>query len=238
MKKVALLLSAFGLLLSLSARAANQPRGSLLELHSCQLYAGGCVVSSEATQGGRYMLRVWNFTDGAFNGVDLAGVQFAVLQTSAENLADLDTSPGQAVLYLPQKATADQREALTSWLKSLHPDLGKASFQTRIVPIQLAQLSDGYKFSAGNFVSVRTAPVESCPTGACGEALWYTPRSPNTLFTVVVNRSSKVSEPLLNLKWEDAGKKSIFLARFGDNSPTANLYVNSADLCGPAGKIF
>jgi len=28
-------------------------RGSMLELHSCELYAGGCVVSSEATQRGQ-----------------------------------------------------------------------------------------------------------------------------------------------------------------------------------------
>jgi len=33
--------------------AGSVPRGSMLELHSCELYAGGCVVSSEATQRGQ-----------------------------------------------------------------------------------------------------------------------------------------------------------------------------------------
>src|ERR1043166_9854591 len=47
------LMFAFVGMVFVSARtlaAADQPRGNLVELHSCELYAGGCVVSSEATR--------------------------------------------------------------------------------------------------------------------------------------------------------------------------------------------
>ena len=51
--------------------AGSASRGSMLELHSCELYAGGCVVSSEVTQRGRYMLRAWSFSEGRFANEDL-----------------------------------------------------------------------------------------------------------------------------------------------------------------------
>ena len=68
MKKMAILSMILTTLGLYSTYANEQPRGSLMEVHSCELYAGGCVVSSEATLGGRYMLRAWNLSGGSFAG--------------------------------------------------------------------------------------------------------------------------------------------------------------------------
>ncbi len=214
------------------AQAVEAPHGSLLEVHSCEVYAGGCVVSSEATLGGRYLLRAWNFDGGSFVGADFAGFQVAVLQTANENLAVPGSGPGRAVVYLPESADAAQRAALLAWVKESQPGLAKAGLETRMVPLQFEQNGVGVSFSAGKFVSVKTASLETCESGACGEALWYTPRTPTSVFTVVVDRSSAINEPLLSLKWDDAAKRNTFLARFGDR-PNHALYVSAADLCGP-----
>jgi hypothetical protein len=220
------------------AFAGDLPRGSLLELHSCEVYAGGCVVSSEATQGGRYMLRVWDFSAGEFNGADLKRLQLAVLQASPDNLAAPDSQSGDAVVYLPQTATAGQREALLAWLKSSQTDFHPARLQTRIVSTQFTRSDKGYAFSAGDQISVKTASLESCPMGGCGEALWYQPRSVTTLFTVAVNSASHVTEPMLKLKWDDSGRRTVFLARFGQSTPAKNLYVSLDELCGSAKALF
>src|SRR5207253_3957082 len=95
--------------------AGDQPCGSVLELHSCELYAGGCVVSSEQPQDGRYMLRAWNFTGGAYAGTDLKGLRLVVVQSSSQNLAAPKTAADQAVVYLPENATARQRAGLLAW---------------------------------------------------------------------------------------------------------------------------
>jgi hypothetical protein len=239
MKLLPVVLTSLSCLLCRQTLAESQPRGSVLELHSCELYAGGCIVSSEATLGGRYMLRAWNFTDGSFRGTDLTGLNLAVLQSSSDNLAAPQAQPGSVVVYLPAKATTTQREALLGWLKSSQPDLaGSANFQSRIVPIQFVKVNAGYALTAGEFVSIKTAALESCASGACGEALWYTPRAETSVFTVMVDRSSTVDEPLLQLKWAEAGRRSIFLGKFGESTPTRNLYVSSAELCGPTAKLF
>jgi hypothetical protein len=224
--------------LILSAAAANEtPRGSVLELHSCELYAGGCTVSAEAPQGGKYMLRVWDFSGGNFKNTELKGLQLAVLQSSPDNLAATDSQSGDSVVYLPQAATSAQRDALFGWLKSNQKDFRPAKTQTRVVPLELKKSEAGYVFSAGDFIQVKSGSV-SCETTACGEALWYQPRTATSLFTVVVNTASEVNEPLLNLNWTDSDKRSVFLGRFGHEDSAKEVYVSMSELCGPDKVLF
>ena len=239
MKRLPYFLSGI-LVFTLSAAFAGEaPRGSLLELHSCELFAGGCVVSAESTMGRHYMLRAWDFTGGEFNGTDLKGLQVAVLQSAPENLAAQDArSSGEAVVYLPQTATRTQRDALLAWLESSQKDFHPTRLQTRVVPLQFAKSEKSFAFSAGNFVSVKTASFDSCPIGSCGDALWYEPRTPTSLFTVAVNDGSHVTEPLLKLKWNDADRRTIFLGRFGEPDTAKNLYVTMSELCGHVKNVF
>ncbi len=238
MKKVAVLFSVLAGMCGQQAFAADVAQGNLLELHSCELYAGGCVVSSEATLGGRYMVQVWQFTGGSFEHTPLHGLAVAVLQTGPENLASSGAVPSRAVAYVPETASPQQRQALLAWVKATQPGLKHTPIQTRVAPLQFARESQGYSFSAGKYITVRTAPLEACETGACGEALWYTPRSPAGFFAVAVNRASSVQEPLLKLNWQDAGQRSVFLAKFGAGPEGRGLYVSTAELCGSAGKLF
>jgi hypothetical protein len=221
-----------------AAVASDVPRGSLLEIHSCEVYAGPCVVSSESPQEGRYMVRAWDFNGGSFNGIDLKGLQVAVLQSSPDNLAEANSKSGDAVVYLPEGATQIQRDALLAWLKSSQTDFHPAKLQTRVVPLQFTKSDKGYAFSAGDFVLVKTASMNECAMGNCGEMLWYQPRANTSLFTVAVNKGSKVAEPLLKLRWDANGNRSIFLARFGETVPAKNLYVSIGELCGAERALF
>jgi hypothetical protein len=238
MKKLTILFSGFFGLIAQVALAGGAPSGSLLELHSCEVYAGPCVVSSESPQEGRYMARAWDFTGGTFNGTDLSGLCVAILQSSPDNLAEAESQSGDAVVYLPQNATVPQRDALLAWLKSSQSDFHPAKLQTRVVPLQFTKSDKGYVFTAGKFLTVNTATWNVCAMGNCGETLWYQPRAKTSLFTVAVNHGSQVSEPLLKLRWDAAGNRDIFLARFGDTIPAKNLYVSLAELCGPSQSLF
>jgi hypothetical protein len=236
MKKLMLLLT--GMVgFTLHSVAADMPRGSLLELHSCELFAGGCTVSGESPQDGRYMLRCWDFTGGNFNGTELKGLKIAVLQASGDNLASANSKSGNAVVYLPQNATDAQRDSLLAWVKASQPDFKPAKIETRTVPMQFAKTEKGYAFTAGDFISVKTLTEDSCET-SCGEELWYQPRATTSLFTVVVNTASKINEPLLKLKWTDAAKRSVFLARFGESGSSKDVFVTLGELCGTTKSLF
>jgi len=209
-----------------------------MELHSCELFAGGCVVSSEATLGGKYMLQAWNFTGGSYAGRDLAGLQVAILHSSGQNLAFEKSVSEQAIVYLPEKATAEQRKALTAWATSRINEGKPTKVQTRVTPLAFTKDNAGYTFSAGKSISVTAASPSLCESGGCGEELWYMPRVTTSVFTVAVDRSAKISEPLLKLKWRDSGKRCIFLARFGETSSTPNAFLTSGDLCAPTETLF
>ena len=237
MKELTLLFCGF-VGLGLNSFAADAPRGSLLEIHSCEVYAGPCMVSSEAPQEGRYMVRAWDFTGGSFNNNDLTGLKIAVLQSSPDNLAESGSESGSAVVYLPESATQAQRDTLLAWLKSSQQDFHPSRLQTRTVPLQFTKSDAGYEFTAGKYVTVKTALLSQCSMTGCGQVLWYEPRAVTSLFTVVVNDGSKVSEPLLKLRWDASGNRDIFLARFGQAVPARNLYVSLNELCGPMQALF
>ena len=221
-----------------SVFAGASPRGTLIELHSCEVYAGGCSVSSEATQGGRYTLQAWDIAGGSWDGVDLSGLRAAVLETSTENLAEPNTRARRAVVYLPETASANQRRALLDWLKSRDTQLTGSTLQTRVVPISLTTSAKNATFTAGRFASVQVASLGDCENRVCGEDLWYEPSTTTSIFTVGLNADSQISEPLVDLKWTDHGKRSVFLACFGDSVPVQNVYVKWSDWCGSIGGFF
>ncbi len=221
-------------LTSTSLRAGETLRGDLLELHSCQLYIGGCIASSESPQDGRYLLRVWNFTGGSHQGTSLRGLQVALLETSDENLALRETNPNAAMAYLPQSATPAQVAALVDWLKSTNPELARLKLLTRSVSMQLTSAHGVVSFSAGDSLQVEVHPFQSCGLVSCGESLWYTPRSSTISYTVGVTSKSVVSEPSLALRWIDHGKNNVFEGRFGEGATAPPIFQPPAFVCAVA----
>ncbi len=220
------------------AAADAQPSGKLIELHSCEVYAGGCTVSSESEQGARYRLQVWDLAGGSWQGVDLAGLKVAVLASSSENLADQGAKVDSSVVYLPKQASAAQQRALLAWLKSNDTHLAASAMQTRVTPISLAASGESVSVKIGQVASLKTVSLGQCANRSCGEDLWYEPGMPTTRFTVALNENSQVKEPLLKLKWNDHAKRSVFVAHFGDAALAKNLFVNSAEWCGAGSQLF
>jgi hypothetical protein len=221
-----------------SAFAAAQPAGKLIELHSCEVYTGGCTCSSEEPQGGRQMLQIWDLASGSWQGVDLSGLKVGVLETSSENLAKHGARPESAVVYLPTGATSRQHQALIAWLKSRDGKLAASEIQTRVVPISIESTTEGVNAALGQIAAIRTVSLVNCLNGTCGEDLFYQPTVSTSAFTVALDKDSTINEPKLELKWNDHDKRNIFIARFGDTGNAKNLFVESSDWCGPTGKLF
>ena len=204
--------------------ASNFPTGQVVEVHSVEVYTGGCTASAQATMGGRSMLRLWSFEGGAQDGVDLRGLQVAALQVADKNLAFAETKPTSAVIYLPRNATDAQRAALVRWLKAADAEIADAPLIEKIADIKYAQNEARISLNVGEQIAMKTREIQKCDAGACGESLWYKPRTRTGDYTVVVNESSSVDEPAFSLVWKDNSAKSVFLGRFGaDAKPEFRL---------------
>jgi hypothetical protein len=205
---------------------AAAPRGQVAELHSCEVYAGGCIVSAEATMGGRYVLRAWHFESGRFQGIDLAGLSLALLEVGSENLADRTTTAERAVVYIPENVSAPQRGALVAWAKA-GTAAPIAASDVRSVPMTLQITGDNVDVALGRDITFSGTGAPACGLASCGEMLWYEPRSAMTSFTVDQLTRSRIVEPALALQWQDHGRRTLFLGRFGDPEIT-----NPTGLCG------
>ena len=197
------------------AVAADGPRGQVMEVHAVEVYTGGCTASAQATSGGRSMLRVWSFEDGEQDRVALRGLQVALLQAANDNLAAADTTATSAVVYLPRTANDGQRAALVNWLKAATPEIAATPIVEKIADIDYAQDGARISLKVGEQIAMKTREIQKCDTGACGESLWYKPRTKLGDYTVLVNESSTVSEPALSLVWKDNSAKSVFFGSFG-----------------------
>ncbi len=195
----------------------NTPRGRFVELHSCELFAGSCVVSAEANVTGNYVLRAWQFEDGAIAGVPLRGLSVALLESGDQNLAVPENAASSAVVYLPPSLTPEQRAVLLTWAGQ---NTRATLVGTRVIPLQIAFTGDRVSFSAGRDIAfVADAPPPCTTLASCGEMLWYEPRGAATSFVVDQLDRSRIVEPLLTLTWMDHGRRTLFAGRFGDPEP-------------------
>lgn len=203
--------------------AAPAPSGLLVELNSTQVFTGGCTASAEHGSHGRSVLRFWNITGGAHQGVDLTGLHVAALQTGDQHLPSRSGRPTATVLYLPAAASPAAQAALESWVQEqLAGQLG-AIVARREVDFRFASAGVNLDLAIGSFARLATFALDDCEENACGQSLQYTPLTPNTGFTVARNLASNVEEPALRLTWCDFGLPSVFLATFGDRRDLLEL---------------
>jgi hypothetical protein len=201
---------------------AIEPSGEFVELHSCDLYTGGCTASAESTLLGRQEFRVWSIGSGEWNGQDLAHLKVAVLETGSKNLAEKGALADNAEIFIQKGVTPAKREALLSWTTAQHP-LPPA---TPVIEAEIIYQRSGQAatITVGDTASLTTTAIGRCASGACGQALWYEPQVAHSAFAVVASRSSKIQNS--TLFWADHDRPNVFLAWFGSN-PNAGQLANS-----------
>ena len=209
--KIYVLFCAF--VLALQASFAAEPVGEFIELHSCDLYTGGCTASSESTLLGRQLFRVWSIKEGTWNNQNLAGFNVALLELGSVNLAEKGALGDRAELFVPKGLAPVQKDALLSWVNS--QTITPASTQVRDAEITYQRSGPAANITVGDSIALSTMPIARCGTGACGQALWYEPQVKYSSYEVLASRVSKVEDAALNFLWTDHDRPNVFLASFG-----------------------
>jgi len=209
------------LFVALQACFGAAPSGEFVELHSCDLYTGGCTASSESTLLGRQLFRVWSICEGTWNNQNLAGLNVALLELGSVNLAEKGATAEKAEIFVPKGLAPSQKEALLSWVNSQ----GITPAPTRVVEAEIAYERSGCAANAavGDYISLSTMAIGKCGSGACGQTLWYEPQVKHSSFEVVASRISKIRASSVNFLWTDHDRPNVFLASFGPNEDSAKL---------------
>ena len=217
----------YSLLMALQAGFGAEPSGEFLELHSCDLYTGGCTASSESTLLGRQLFRIWSIRQGMWNNQNLADLNVALLELGSVNLAEKGAQGEKAEIIVPMGLAPARKEALLSWATSQ----AAMPVSTRVVEAGISYHRTGcaVDVAVGDFISLSTTAIGKCSSGACGQALWYEPGAKHCSVKVVASRVSKIRDSSLDFVWIDHDRPNVFLANFGSDGNSSQLANSSCD---------
>src|SRR5262244_235689 len=116
MKRLSLTLALVSLTASSLWAGGSGVTGRYAEARTAEVFAGGCVMNSEAGTAGRQAVLAWKVDRGAFNGVPLDGLSVVAAVNADTNLGIREIGGQQAAtkaaVYVDKRATVPQQAAL------------------------------------------------------------------------------------------------------------------------------
>ncbi len=191
--------------------------GQYVEARTAEVFAGGCIMSSEAETIGRQAVMAWRIDTGVHDGQVLDGLRVVAAVSGDRNLGIREIggeSPSfvRAVVYVDERGTAAQQAALAGLVRDLSRGLITEVVQVTPVAIRFDDSADSIAVAAGESALTVRKGVEHGP--ACGAMKWFTPfsvlESP-ALGTTVAHRFSGRG---LDARWSAPNRKSAFFGAF------------------------
>jgi hypothetical protein len=193
--------------------------GEYVEARTAEIFAGGCIMNSEAETAGRQAVLAWRVTSGQLDGVVLDGLSVAAAVAGDRNLGmrELGGDAPQvvrAVITVDVRATEPQRGALVQLARNLSGGLITDIIRVDAAPIAFA--------STERFVDVDVPDTLHLTINktivhdpSCGAMQWFTPFSRQlvapAMGTAEIHAFTGTG---LNSRWSAPHKKSAFFATF------------------------
>jgi hypothetical protein len=212
-----LMLVAAATLLAVPAFAAGPVTGEYVEARTAEVFAGGCIMSSEAETIGRQAVLAWRIDSGIYGGESLEGLTVVAAVSGDRNLGIREIggeapSYVHAAIYVDERATPAQQRALVDLARELSRDLITEVVETTAVPIRFDNGNDRVTVVAGDARLVIQKRVAHKP--GCGAMKWFTPFTTLDAPTLGLALEHGFSGPALNTRWEAPNRKSAFHGTF------------------------
>lgn len=206
--------------LSAATLAADDKRitGEYVEARTAEVFAGGCIMNSEAETMGRQALMAWRITTGVFDGVTLDGLTVAAAVAGDRNLGmremgGEEPTAVKAIITVDPRANAAQRDALVKLVRELSKGLITHVVRVDVAPIRFATSQNYVEVSVPDTMLL-TVNKEMKHDPSCGAMQWFKP------FTTLADAAMGVAEEHsfdgngLNTKWSAPNKRSAFFGTF------------------------
>ncbi|MBZ5533683.1 MAG: DUF1326 domain-containing protein [Acidobacteriia bacterium] len=198
---------------------APQIKGQYLETRSADVYVGQCFANGEVNLTGNEAIVAWHVTEGKWDGVSLAGLTVVGAIKARATLGDPYNSPypAKSVLFVDQRATAQQRQALINFAQEMGGELLHNVVHvvdTQIDMEVLAGHDSRARLQAGNFVTVETRAIGEKDHLCGNESTLYPPLTRTTHAMPAVAMTDQYRGNDLNIVWELHNKRSAFVGTF------------------------
>jgi hypothetical protein len=203
----------------LSADDKGRITGEYVEARTAEVFAGGCIMNSEAETLGRQAVMAWRITSGAFNGVTLDGLTVAAAVAGDRNLGmremgGEEPTAVKAIIIVDPRANTAQRDALVTLVRQLSNGLITDVVRIDVAPVKFATSQKYVEVSVPDNNILLTVNKEMKHDPSCGAMQWFKP------FTKLADAALGVAEEHsfegqgLNTKWSAPNKRSAFFGTF------------------------
>ena len=203
---------------AISADDKGRITGEYVEARTAEVFAGGCIMNSEAETLGRQAIMAWRITSGSFDGVSLDGLTVAAAVAGDRNLGmremgGEEPTAVKAIIMVDPRATAMQRDALVKLVRELSGGLITQVIRVDVAPVKFATSQHYVEVSVPDSMTL-TVNKEMTHDPSCGAMQWFKP------FTKLANAAMGVAEAHefsgkgLGTQWSAPHKRSAFFGTF------------------------
>ena len=191
--------------------------GTYVEARTAEVFAGGCIMNSEAETMGRQAVLAWQVDRGHVGGVAIDGLSVVAALSGTHNLGMREMggeapTEVKALVYVDARATAAQRDALVSMARRAIDDLAIKVVGVEAVPIAFERTHHAASVSAGDAQLEVEAHIHHDPS--CGAMQWFHPLSLGAKAEVGLTRTQAFTGQALGTRWQQADKRSAFVGTF------------------------
>jgi len=191
--------------------------GDYVEARTAEVFAGGCIMSSEAETIGRQAVLAWRIRNGRFNDVALDGLAVMAAVSGDRNLGIREiggAAPAwvKASVIVDERATTAQRNALVGFVKAASGALIDEVVEVKTAPIRFAASAHQIEVAGADARLVVQRHMHHDPS--CGAMQWFHPFSAGADAALGFTDANSFSGTALGTKWSHPNKRSGFVGTF------------------------
>ncbi|MGH9383929.1 MAG: DUF1326 domain-containing protein [Vicinamibacterales bacterium] len=192
--------------------------GEYVEARTAEVFAGGCIMNSEAETMGRQAILAWRIASGSFDGVQLDGLTVVAAIAGDRNLGmremggEAPTSV-KAIITVDLRANSSQRDALVALVRELSGGLISQIVRVESAPVRFATTPKYVEVSVPDTLEL-VVNKEMKHDPSCGAMQWFKPFSPLTQSAMGTAETHSFVGAGLGTRWSAPDKRSAFWGMF------------------------
>jgi hypothetical protein len=195
--------------------------GNYIEARTADVYTGPCFANGEVEQVGQEAVFGWKIKNGAWQGVDIAGLSVVGVVRAKHTIGNLaeKVNPAKGVIIVDERATAEQRKALQGFAKKMAGDLLNDVVKVDAAPIEFAVAGGNIhggavKLTAGSLAEIQTRAMNAADHVCGNEDVYYEPLTKLDHAMPTYSLENSYTGDALGAKWHNRLKRSSFVGTF------------------------
>jgi len=194
-------------------------RGEYVEARTAEIFAGGCIMNSEAETAGRQAVLAWHISSGRLDGVTLDGLTVVAAVAGDRNLGMREMGGAapqviRAIVTVDPQTSDAQRRALVQLARDLSGGLITDIVRVDVAPVRFAESGTRIDVSTPDALTL-SVTKEMVHDPSCGAMQWFKPFSAGlTQSAMGTAEAHAFSGTGLGSKWSAPNKRSAFWGAF------------------------